>query len=425
MLSGPELVGTPTLSGPLHLDSATPVAIRIPLTLTARATVDVQAGLGDQRCVRSQVLPAGTQTLAVPCAVTAHITDVPRPHLTVRTTITRESGPSPVVGGSSAPLTAAVEDGPPLADAVAKARWVSLAATLQARIPAQPSAAPAAFTRATRRSSAEAANAIWQEVGRSGWDSPAVPPLVRALLATRKPDGGYGLPSAWDAYDDGTVNQASTSYTITSAGQVGWVLLEGYHNGAVQPADLRVTVDAVLRTPWVNRHCLAYSPSAHDARKPCVYNVNVAAGAWLRAVRENAGYRAGEIDRAVAAIRSGLTEGYDRVTGYWGYDASSRTPQDMEHQVVTARNVEAIDPGFAAIATMMRRPWWSHPGGVSEPPSAVASSMMSVAEFRCSYARSPAVLAAAERGAGAKAPTTSALLAMAATAQRIATTCFA
>ncbi|MBK8076059.1 MAG: hypothetical protein IPK24_10920 [Kineosporiaceae bacterium] len=64
--------------------------------------------------------------------------------------------------------------------------------------------------------------------------------------------GGYGLGTAWDAFGDGTRNPASTTYTVTTAGHVGWVLLEARKNDADGGA-LNGAIDALLAMPRLDQ----------------------------------------------------------------------------------------------------------------------------------------------------------------------------
>jgi hypothetical protein len=45
----------------------------------------------------------------------------------------------------------------------------------------------------------------------------------------------------------------------------------------------------------------------------------------------------------------------------------------------------------------MARPWWDQPAGTDQPDAVVAAGVIAAAQADCRYARSPAVLAAAER----------------------------
>ena len=169
--------------------------------------------------------------------------------------------------------------------------------------------------------------------------------------------------------------------------------------------------------------CFAYSNSTQDAGLPCVYNVSHGAAAFLAQVRELTSYRAADIDRVLLALRSRLADGYNPATGYWAYLAGSTKAQDVSHQVYTAKSVDIVDPSFHAVDRMMALPWWRQPGGTTQSASALASAMMDVAKD-CRYARSPAVLLAAERALDTGAPSFT-VLGMAAVADEIVGTCTA
>src|SRR5690606_11586345 len=120
-----------------------------------------------------------------------------------------------------------------------------------------------------------------------GWNSPRIPALVAALVATANPDGGFGLAEPWDAYQDGTVNPATTSYAATTAGHVGPVLLAGFVAGKVPREAVTRAMDSLidLKRSYGGR-CIPYSNSPYDFGKSCVWNVHFGAADWvLRASR--------------------------------------------------------------------------------------------------------------------------------------------
>ena len=257
----------------------------------------------------------------------------------------------------------------------------------------------------------------------AGPSSPATQALLAELMATRKPaaataSAGRGTPTA-----TAPSTRSGPTYTVTTAGHVGWLLLAGYRAGALPSGGLSSAVDAMLAMPRSNGGtCFAYSNSKQDARKPCVYNVSHGAAAFLVEVRGLTSYRAEDIDRVLLALRSRLADGYNPATGYWVYMAGSRQAQDVSHQVYTAKSVDVVDPSFRAVERMMALPWWRQPGGMTQSASALGSAMMDVAKD-CRYARSPAVLLAAERAVNSGAPSFT-VLGMAAVADEIVQSCF-
>lgn len=415
------LRGTPRLGA---RSTVTAMAyVRVP-----RATQGtIQLTLGRRTCTGRGVVPAGRSRLSVVCAATPAASSVPALAGAVRVTLDRvDAGRvkrSIRVGRPSLVLG----DGPALADQVAAVRWSAVAARLRAAAPVRSTsrlAARAGYVTAAAYTStaADAAAQLWQQAQASGWHSPQTTAARAALLRLRTASGGYGLGTVWDAFGDGTRNPASTTYTVTTAGHVGWVLLEARKNDADGGA-LNGAIDALLAMPRLDQgRCLAYSNSRYDRAKPCVYNVSHGAAAFLVQARALSTHRAGEVDLLLAALRSGLRRGYDPATGYWRYKAGDRAAQDISHQIYTARSVDVVDPGFGAVARMMARPWWRHPGGMRQRPIDVASAMLDAARD-CDRARSPAVVLGVERAAGARAPAFT-LLGMSNLADEIRQRCF-
>ncbi len=384
------LVGPARLLTPSDLSAGARVMVRSP----ARGTITLS--VAGRTCTSAAELPAGRGTLSVRCTLTPEPDQIHGLSGSVTVVLERSEAGRPLRATRTAQRSLAVDDGAPLSSTDAKERWTTLATVLRDR---------ADGLRQPEGGSAAAASAVWREAQRSGWSSAATRARVRALTATAKPGGGYGLDAAWDAYDDGTANPASTAYTLTTTGHVGWVLLEAYTHHALPQADLHATIDAVLAMPRLNGGtCIAYSDAPNDADQGCVYHVTHGAAAFLTQARALTGHRSADIDALLRLLRTTLTEGYDPATGYWAGMTGQSAPQDMARQVSTARSVDVVDPGFGAVSRMMTLPWWRHPGAAAQTPASVAAAMLAVAKD-CRYTRSPAVLLAAEgaRGSGATA----------------------
>lgn len=403
------------VSGTARLGTASTLTARVTLVAPSRLTAVVSVAAAGRACSTSRTLSAGARSIAVRCTAiptSAHLAGLP---VTVRLRTTTAGT------GRSATRTMVrrvpVADGPTLTSAAAQARWRALAARLDV--------AAAAGSDATH-TAAYLAQRVSSTAQDTGWSSSATAAALSELLALQNPDGGFGLTVPWDAFQDGTVNPASTSYTVTTAGHVGWPLLAAYREGAVGPVPLERAVDSLLDSTahLENGTCLAYSTSPDDAQEPCVHNVNLGAAAFLAAVSRATPYRRGEISALVAAVASRLTRGYDPATGYWVYMSGRSAPQDMSHQVYTATSADALDASFAAVSRMMARPWWRQPGGLLQSRSVVASSMISVAGRDCRYARSPGVLLGIERGAASGSPAFS-TAGMSRTARAVIAQCFA
>lgn len=119
---------------------------------------------------------------------------------------------------------------------------------------------------------------------RYGWGDPRVATYLNQVMAMRLPDGGWGLTAPWDAFQDLSVNPASTTYTVSLVG-VGEVLLRGYTAGIVPQATISSILTrlyAIPRIPVTGGYCLAYSAAAADVQTGyCVHNVNAGAAAFL------------------------------------------------------------------------------------------------------------------------------------------------
>jgi hypothetical protein len=200
---------------------------------------------------------------------------------------------------------------------------------------------------------------------RYGWSDPAVVSLVKHLLDLRKPDGGWGLETAWDAFQDGTVNPSTTTYTVSTAGHAGPALLAAWQHKLVTDADLRAAVDSLLSTPRMNiagGTCLAYSKSEYD-NTWCVVNVNLGAAAWLKQVREVTGWSIPLLDDIVAQVTAADRYLLNADTGYWSYSdlpTQLNKPQDPAHQGYTLQSLLVLEPAFGESATLtfLSNPWW-------------------------------------------------------------------
>lgn len=234
---------------------------------------------------------------------------------------------------------------------------------------------------------------------REGWAGPNVASRVQHLLDVRKPDGGWGIEKAWDAFGDGTVNRESTTYTVSTAGHAGPALLGAWQNKLVTDEDLRAAVDSLLSTPRVNvpgGTCVAYSNSGKDL--PCVPNVSLGAGAWLKQVREVTGWSIPLLDDVVAQITAADRYLFNEGTGYWGYsDLPSQLgrPQDAPHQGYTLQSVLILEPDFGKAATLrfLANPWWDQATGGSLRDYGNGLSQVAFADCQ-GAARSPSVLEA-------------------------------
>lgn len=178
----------------------------------------------------------------------------------------------------------------------------------------------------------------------SGWADPAAAAFLIRMYTTQNPDGGYGLGYAWDAHGDGTVNPATTSYTVTSAGYVAPVLLDAYRFGPVglvPRALVQQQFDLIATMPRIDTsagRCISYSRHANDAQPGlCVHNVSAGAAAFLLEAGRNGFAVPWWIVQGVAQRE---LSAYNASTRFWPYkDATAPAPQDADHNSYT---VEAM-----------------------------------------------------------------------------------
>lgn len=187
---------------------------------------------------------------------------------------------------------------------------------------------------------------MFEAVGlRSGWDSTQAQIYLAKVVSLKKPSGGYGLSSTFDAFSDGTVNAATTQYTITMADHVGSVFLDAYAAGAPGVTaqmiiDLGAQILAIPVVSTTGGHCLAYSNHVNDNKSTyCVHNVNVAVLTYLQRAQAlgitiiGGEYRSVQI--AKREIGSIIIPGYT-----WTYcDCKPTVSNDQDHNAV---DVEAM-----------------------------------------------------------------------------------
>lgn len=166
------------------------------------------------------------------------------------------------------------------------------------------------------------------------------------VLSMKNPDGGYGLPFAYDVLGDGTVNPATTTYTVTLADHVGEPFLLGFQRGAVPRAELQNIVNLIFSTGRINTAqgaCIAYSRSANDlAPYACIHNVNSGAGLFL--MRASA---AGVGRTGLAALVADITRrevySYVPAAGNWHY-ADTTMFNDPDHLSYIAWSMYELAP---------------------------------------------------------------------------------
>lgn len=179
-----------------------------------------------------------------------------------------------------------------------------------------------------------------------GWNDARTVALLNKILLQKKPDGGYGLNFAFDVLSDGTVNPASTTYTVTLADHVGSSLLEGYRNGAVPRGEIQNIVNLLMSTPRIDTaagQCIAYSRHPNDTVPyACVHNVSAGAARFL--MEANA---AGVGRSGLAALVEGVTRrevaAFDAAARNWHY-ADTRLMSDPDHTSYQAWSMYTLAP---------------------------------------------------------------------------------
>lgn len=203
----------------------------------------------------------------------------------------------------------------------------------------------------------------------NGFDSQYGQTLLAKVLSMKNPDGGYGLPFAYDKFNDGTVNPETTTYTVTLAGHVGPVLLLGYEHGVVPHDEVWTIVNLLVRyTPHIDTAagmCLAYSRSSNDSKPGmCTHNVNAGAAAFLLDANAHGVGRSGLAALVEGILRrevSAYTIGPVSPEGYidWWRYSDAEGWQDPDHNSYTVESMFSLAPqiGQNAGVNMMIKPW--------------------------------------------------------------------
>lgn len=210
---------------------------------------------------------------------------------------------------------------------------------------------------------------------RYGWTDPRVQTYLNKVYAQRLASGGYGLNYAWDAFQDGSVNPITTTYAITTTGQVGRVMLEGYRAGVVPREEIVRLVQATMSMPRSTVTgpgiCLSYSSRATDMPY-CVPNITASAGWFLYQAKLAGVYIPGQ-QRLIAGLAQ-RDASYYRGNGFWPYMQGQTTDQDWNHNAVNAEAALSLSApiGEEAVATMMSRTnppaWYDNLGKVALLP---------------------------------------------------------
>lgn len=98
---------------------------------------------------------------------------------------------------------------------------------------------------------------------------------------------GYGLGYSWDAFQDGTINDEFTNYTVTMTDHVGYPLLKGYLAGSVSKVRLEHLLSRLITVPYADsmNNCYSYSDNPNDI-VGCVHNVNLGVGFFFEKIKD-------------------------------------------------------------------------------------------------------------------------------------------
>jgi hypothetical protein len=188
------------------------------------------------------------------------------------------------------------------------------------------------------------ADAAYAEALLYGWSHAAAQAYLTKLRAARTSTGGYGIGRPWDAFQDGTVNPADTTYTVTLSG-VGSVLLAAYKAGAVPRAEVQQVVSALMaipRVPVPRGDCVAYSQTAADAAAGCVHNVNAGVAAFLSAANAQ-GFGATGLQKLITGITIAELVAYREAEFWWPYvDSGPSAAQDPDHNSYSAESMYGL-----------------------------------------------------------------------------------
>jgi len=201
---------------------------------------------------------------------------------------------------------------------------------------------------------------------RLNGDTPYARDLLNTLYGQRKPDGGWGLPFAYDVLGDGTVNDVDTTYTVTLAGHVGPPLLYAYQHGIDQvtapdgtvwsiKAQIQRIVYLLATTPRIDNDqgaCIAYSRNPNDqVSYGCIHNASAGAAAFLWQANA-AGLGRGGLAALVEGVTrrevydykpAGLVCGGVARSNWWLY-AGTRSCNDADHNSYDAESMYVLAP---------------------------------------------------------------------------------
>lgn len=180
----------------------------------------------------------------------------------------------------------------------------------------------------------------------NGWSHADTTAYLAKVYAMQNASGGWGLTYAYDAFNDGSVNPADTTYTVTMADHVGLPLLEGFNAGVVPQSYIQGLVNKLMampRVPVTTGTCIAYSNQSSDAANPnyCVHNVNAGAAYFLNKASA-AGVTATGLSDLVKNITLHEASTYNTTTKQWPYLGLTGPNQDFDHGGYSAQAMYSL-----------------------------------------------------------------------------------
>lgn len=177
-----------------------------------------------------------------------------------------------------------------------------------------------------------------------GWRDDDAQRYLDRALSTEIGNGGFGLPFAWDAFADGTVNSEQTTYTVTVVTHLGDAVLAAFEAGALKDPDvIQRMVDKVesIPSPPMQPDCVSYSDNPNDVQAGyCTHNVNAAAAVFLLQAAD-LGFDV-NVPKASRMLMSEVSNLRD--DGTWLYMTGRTKPNDPDHGAYQLKSVHQILP---------------------------------------------------------------------------------
>lgn len=198
----------------------------------------------------------------------------------------------------------------------------------------------------------------------NGWTSSVTTGYLNKVYSLRKPNGGWGLAYAYDAFQDGTINPVYTVYTVTLADHVGKTFLDGHVAGVIPASEIQWIVDKLVAMPRVPVSvglCVAYSDQVADAKPGlCVHNVNAGVGAFLASAKALGFTNPGMID-LISGINAQETATYNWTTHFWQYRDGAVGGQDPDHNSYSVESMYLLNSSLSKnSATYMMNTTWAN-----------------------------------------------------------------